>query len=461
VKERILQTLHDLRAYALSRGYQINLFYHEEDSSLMRFANSAISLNTNEHLIRLMIMAYTGKKRASYTLITNLDQVDEMKHGVDMAADMANLSQPLSYQPTLPEFRQSFVDESYYDSGLAEISNAGRLAYFSQAVADLATDGMVYAGIFSSGATTLAQMSTLSDQAQYFITSDAQINTVLSHPRLKWEVRAAQSAQSLSDLDADRIRRDLAFLSSHYHSDTAQQLPLGKYDIVFGSAATAEMLDFMNNYAYNGGMMKRGFSFLSQKDIGAKVLSERISMVDDPTNRETFPRGRDFYGLLRRPFPLFQKGVFQGFTWGQDDADEYGEEATGHTVDHLSLVVGAGDQPVSALEELLTLPRSKDLLYVPYLHYMNVVNPSRGILTGSSRFGAMLLKRDGGVTIPYNVRITLSLLELFGDKVAWLSQSRVAYNLSQSYGARNPQAMVVPQFVCVTDLDISHSNASY
>ena len=29
--------------------------YHEEDSYLMRFANSAISLNTNEHLIRLEI----------------------------------------------------------------------------------------------------------------------------------------------------------------------------------------------------------------------------------------------------------------------------------------------------------------------------------------------------------------------------------------------------------------------
>jgi hypothetical protein len=64
VKERILQTLKELRAYTLEKGYEIAVFYHEEDSYLMRCANSAISLNTNEHLIRLEITAYDGKKRA-------------------------------------------------------------------------------------------------------------------------------------------------------------------------------------------------------------------------------------------------------------------------------------------------------------------------------------------------------------------------------------------------------------
>jgi hypothetical protein len=43
---------------------QAAIFYHEEDSYLMRFANSAISLNTNEHLVRLEITVYEGKKRA-------------------------------------------------------------------------------------------------------------------------------------------------------------------------------------------------------------------------------------------------------------------------------------------------------------------------------------------------------------------------------------------------------------
>jgi predicted Zn-dependent protease len=461
VKERILQTLRDLRAYALNKGYEIDLFYHEENSSLIRFANSAISLNTNEHLIRLAITAYTGKKRASYALITSLDQLDEMKHGMDTAAEMVKHTQSLTYQSSIPEFRASFEDESGYDAALGEIDNEDRLAYFFQAVKGLEMDEIRFSGIFSSGANTIALISTREEHTQYFKTSDAQVVTVLSHNRLKWEVRAAQSAYKKDTLDAELLQRELAFLSAHYQADSPQQLPLGSYDVVFGPAATADLIDFMNYVAFDGGNMKRGFAFLSEKEVGQKVLSARFNLTDDPTGLETFPYRRDFYGIPRQPFPLFQNGIFQGFTWNQEDADEFGETATGHSVDHISLTVGTGDRVVDSLEGLLSQPRDKDVLYIPYLHYMNIVNPSKGIITGSSRFGAMLLKRDGGVTIPYNVRLTLSLLELFGDKIAWLSRASVVYNVSHSYGARNPRAIVVPAFLRVNDLEISHSNASY
>ena len=112
MKDRILQTLSDLRTYALSKGIEAALDYHEEDSSLMRFANSAISLNTHEHLIRLKITAYTGKKRAGYELITDLSKLDEMKQGIDIATEMSKHAQALTYQPTIPAFTQSFADEA-------------------------------------------------------------------------------------------------------------------------------------------------------------------------------------------------------------------------------------------------------------------------------------------------------------------------------------------------------------
>jgi predicted Zn-dependent protease len=208
-------------------------------------------------------------------------------------------------------------------------------------------------------------------------------------------------------------------------------------------------------------MMKRGFSFMKEEQVGKLAFSPRLTLVDDPRRRDTFPFARDLTGRLRQPYPLIQAGVFQGFTWGQDDADEFGAQPTGHTVPHKSLVVSAGDFPASTLEELVAARREKDLLYIPYLHYMNIVNPSKGIVTGSSRFGALLLKADGSVAIPYNVRLTHSLLDIFGEKVAWFSQATLPYNTSSSYGARNPTAIIVPAFMRVNDLAISHSNASY
>ncbi len=461
MKERILNILSDLRRYALNKGYEVSLFYHEEDSYLMRFANSAISLNTNEHLIRLDITAYAGARRASFELITNLDQVDEMKSGIDTAAEMAQHAQPLSYQPTIPTFSQSFADESCYDPGLAQLSNPERLAYLNEAVAGLETEDVKLSGIFSCGENVIAQVTTRSEHRQYFQTSDAQISAVLAHGKLKWEVQSEQSAQQKRDLDPGCVQRDLAYLLERYQNETPVQLPLGSYTIVFGPAATAEMLNIMNWIGFSGGSMKRGYSFLNESSVGQRVFSEQFSLIDDPSRRETYPFRFDLAGIQRKPFPIFQKGVFQGFTWFQDDADEFGAAPTGHNVMHKSLALAGGSRKVSTLEELVRQPRTTDLLYIPFLHYMNLVNPSKGVFTASSRFGALLLKQDGSVMVPYNVRVTQSLLDVFGDKVAWMSDSVTAYNLSNSYGARNPIAALVPTFVCVDGLEISHSNSSY
>jgi predicted Zn-dependent protease len=461
VKEKIINTLRDLRAYALQKGYEISLGYHEEDSYLMRFANSAISLNTNEHLIRLEVTAYDGRKRASYELITDLGKLEEMKKAIDSAAELVVHAQALNYQPSIPTLGETFIDESGFDAALATISNEDRLNYFNKACAGLETEDLKLSGIFSNGATTFAQINTRSEHVQYFKVSDAQVTLVLAHATLKWEVTAEQSAWRKSDLNPEVVQKELAFLVERYQKDEPQQLPLGKYDIVFGSAAVADMVNFMNYIGFSGGLMKRGYSFLSEEQVGKRVFSDKVTLDDDANCMDTFPLKQDSMGKARGLFPLFTKGVFQGYTWSQDDADEFATESTCHTVPHKSLVITGGDMDVSTLEGLVKMPHENDILYIPFLHYMNIVNPSKGVITASSRFGALLLKKDGKVVVPYNVRITQSLLDVFGEKVAWLSKETVAYNTSQSYGPRNPTAIVVPVFMCVKDLEISHSNSSY
>lgn len=462
MKEKIIQALRDLRAYALTKtGYDVDIFYQEEESALMRFANSAISLNTNEHLIRLEISASQGKKRASCELITNLGKIEEIKQSIDQAVAMVEHAMPLTYQPAEIVFKETFIDESGLDPALASISNDEKLGFFNSAVAGLEGGEIKLSGIFSSGTNIVAQINTHSEHVQYFATSDAQVNIVLAHGTLKWEITAEQSAQRKSDLNADRLRRDLQFLLERYQNDPAMQIPVGRYDIVFGAAAIADLLYYMNWVAFSGGALKRGYSCIAEDKVGQKVLSEKVTLTDDADCRDTFPFKRDLTGMARGKFPLFENGVFKGFTWSQDDADEFSQQPTGHTVMHKSLVLRGGDGAIATLEELVKAPRERDILYIPFLHYMNFVNPSKGLVTASSRFGALLLKKDGAVVVPYNVRVTQSLLDIFGDKVEWLSKETTPYNVSVSYGARNPTAIVVPNFMLVKDLEISHSNQSY
>lgn len=461
MEEKIKYTLNELRTYALSKNVEAAFFYHEEDSYLMRFANSAISLNTNEHLVRLEITVHDGRKRASYEMITDLNQLEEMKKGLDIAAEMVKHAQPLNYQPSMAQLSETFEDACSFDENLANISNEERLAYFNQAVEGLESEDIKLSGVFSSGTNITAQMNTRSEHYQYFKSSDAQITIVLSHLQLKWEVIAEQSAHQKSDLKPAKLHRELSYLLERYQSDEAQQLPLGKYNVVFGPAATAEMLSFMNWIVFSGGSMKRGYSYLSENQVGKKIFNEKFTLVDDPNCLDTFPFKQDFMGIKRDPFVIFDKGVFKSFTWYQDDADEFGAKPTGHHVMHKSLVLQTGDKPVSTLDELVKMPHDTDILYIPYIHYMNIVNPSKALVTGSSRFGALLIKKDGSTVVPYNIRLTQSLQDVFGENLVWMSAEQTAYNTSSSYGARNPVAIVVPTFLRVNNLEISHSNSSY
>ena len=44
MKSKVIELLKTLRDYAISKGIRLAIEYHQEDSYLMRFANSAISL---------------------------------------------------------------------------------------------------------------------------------------------------------------------------------------------------------------------------------------------------------------------------------------------------------------------------------------------------------------------------------------------------------------------------------
>jgi hypothetical protein len=44
---------------------------------------------------------------------------------------------------------------------------------------------------------------------------------------------------------------------------------------------------------------------------------------------------------------------------------------------------------------------------------------------------------------------------------AVVEQGEVAYNVSSSYGRRNPTALKVPRFICVKEIEISHFQPIY
>lgn len=459
--KKVISLLNKVRDYGLKKKINLVVSYHEEDSYLMRFANSAISLNTNEHLIRLQLLVMDGRKKATYDMIVDPKMTKEVLKGVDKAAEMVKHAEPLNYDPSFPAYQETVVDERSYDPRLARLTNKERLAYFNKVAAGLETDDLKLAGIFMDGITTNAQISTATEHFQYFRSTDAKVTAVISSESSKWEVIAEQSAQKKSDLKPLPLNKELKLLVKYYSKSKAAQLPLGKYKVVFGPAATAEIAEIMGGWACQGEAMKRGYSFLKEGDQGKQILSPKFTMTDDPNQVELYAHSYDMVGFKRQPFKLFESGKFNDFTWDQDSADEFGQQSTGNTVAHNSFVIDGGNVSCDSLAELVKMKRDEDVLYIPYIHYINIVNPNQGLFTGSSRFGALYLKKNGRVIVPFNVRVTQSVTDIFGEGVEWLSREQVAYNTSNTYDARNPSALLVPHFICVKDIEISHSNSSY
>src|SRR5688572_9422061 len=84
-----------------------------------------------------------------------------------------------------------------------------------------------------------------------------------------------------------------------------------------------------------------------------------------------------------------------------------------------------------------------DGIYVNRLHYLSVVDPRGGVLTGMTRDGTFRI-RDGKVAEPLvNLRFTVSVPEVLAD-VPGLTGEQTLVNLNELYDERYPQGALVP-----------------
>ncbi len=459
-KDRIKELLHDLITYARSQNITAEFWLHAEHSALVRLANSAISLNTFEDLFELSVTACRGNARGTCTLMLAPSQRARMREAVHTAATIAQHATPTTYQRTLTPFTALPDDDGGFDAALWQLAPQAKLDYIQAAVQGLESPDVILSGMLSSGALWEAAANTLSDTVVFHALTDANVSLVLSHAQQRWEVQATQSAARAAELNPRAVHEELALVLQQYAHAQPLQLPLGQYDVVFGRDALAQLLRMCTWLGFSGGACKRKQTFLKEEHLGTQVFAEQVSISDDPTQRAAFPYAFDVNGLRRTPFPLVTRGVFNAFMWDRDSADEFGQKETGHSVPSTSLVLAPGASPVNSLAALLAMPRERDTLYLPHLHYMNVVNDTEGIVTCCSRFGALLLRADGSIGVPFNVRMTEKLGNIFG-RAAWLSSACSAANISSTYGTRTPAAVVLPNFTCVNDVAITHANPSF
>ena len=206
----------------------------------------------------------------------------------------------------------------------------------------------------------------------------------------------------------------------------------GAYPVVLRGPAVGLLLQFLGNLGFAANGEVEGWSCFRQRR-GKRVAPKSVTVVDDPRSRDTLPRAIDYEGTWTRATPLIAEGIVRPVVTDLITSGRLARPLTGHALppeapwgDYgpipTNMILGAGD----ASEDELVRETRRGLL-VTRFHYVRVVDPGRGIITGMTRDGTYSIE-NGEVARPVrNLRFTESLLTAL-DGVRLLGKERRIYS---------------------------------
>jgi PmbA protein len=409
-----------------------------ERSGLARFAGSEVHQPTLiDNVVVTLRVVRDGRAGVATTNRTEADGLAQLARRAADAADSA---------PADPDFPglappAELPPVAGYDEATAQLGPDEQARRASAAIE--AADIPVY-GFFTSGESELAVVSSTGVSAHQRMTDAMALVIAADDGRSGY---AEQTAWRVEDTDPAAVAREAADKAER--TQGAAEVEPGHYRAVLEPCAFAELLE---NFAFDSfgalGLLE-GRSFLAGR-LGEQVFDPKVSIADDALDERGLPKAFDFEGTPKRRVELISAGEARGVVWDRTTAARAGEGATstGHApptalrdygpLPNALSVAGGKAESVEELVELVG-----DGIYVTRLHYLSVVHPRDGVITGMTRDGTFRI-RDGQIAEPLvNLRFTVAVPELLADVPA-LTRSVSLVNANDFYGERYPRGTLVP-----------------
>jgi PmbA protein len=256
---------------------------------------------------------------------------------------------------------------------------------------------------------------------------------------------AEQTSWRVSEIDPAEAGR--AAVAKAERTRGAIELEPGSYRAVLEPYAFAELLLYFAYDAFGALGLLEERSYAAGR-IGEKVFDERFSLADDGLDSRGLPKAFDFEGSPKTRVELVENGVLRDVVWDRATGKRAGRETTGHGPPSslrrwgplpFNLSVAPGE--AESTEELAELVG--DGIYVSRLHYLSIVNPRDGVITGMTRDGTFRI-RGGRIADPLvNLRFTVSMPELLAE-LPGLTREAVLVNEASYYDERYPNGALVP-----------------
>ncbi len=417
------------RALARAGGRDAEAVVSAERSGFARYAASQVHQPTLiENVTVQLRLVDDGRAGVASTNRTDDDGLADLARRA--AEVLASATTDPELPPLTPPAELPQIDG--YDEETAELGSEEQARLAAAAIA-AAGDFQLY-GYFTSGVCEQAIASTTGLRAAQQ-TTDATCLALAADEGASGY--AIGTSWRIGSMDPAALAEEAAAKAARTRG--ASETEPARFRAVLEPYAIAELLYYFSFDSLNGLGLLEERSFFAGR-IGEQAFDPKVTLADEPLEPAGLPRAFDFEGTPKRPLTLVDAGVPREVAWDRATAARAGRESTGHALPAAERAFGAiptalflapGD--AGSVDELAELVG--DGIYVTRLHYLGVVSPREGVITGMTRDGTFRI-RDGKVAEPLvNLRFTVSVPELLAD-VPGLTRDTKLVNLSDFYDDR-------------------------
>jgi predicted Zn-dependent protease len=407
-----------------------------EDSSLTRFAGSAVHQHVAERNQTVILRVVLGKRVAVVT--TNIFLASSLKKSLRRAISLAKVQQPNDDFISLPG-PKPIPEIETLSKNMSRLTPIRKVKMIKNLLRRVKEKGCHASGAFSNGEVELAVVNSLGVQA-YQKFSDVFLHLIAENE--KSSGYASFVAREPDRLDVDSMAREAIGKTS---KEEPIQIEPGEYEVILEPYAVSEFLSFLGYLGFHALAVQEGRSFLCNK-FGEKLVDEKITIYDDGLDPEGLQVPFDFEGIPKKKVIFFEKGVVKEVTYDSFTGGREGKDSTGHG---LIAPNTSGPIPInlfmeggkSSLEEMIRSVRRG--IYVTRFHYTNVVEPMRAVITGMTRDGTFLIE-GGEIKRPIkNLRFTESILKAL-SQVTSISRDRRVCSEGTVYSRRFVTGTIAP-----------------
>jgi PmbA protein len=424
-------------------GSEADAVVQVERSGLARFARSEVHQPTLiENVVLTLRVVHDERFGAATT-----NKVDEAGRAelARRARAAAESAPPDEMFPGLAPPAE-VPDVEGYDEETAQLSPDDQ-ARLAAAAIDAAADVSAY-GLFTSAVTELAVASTTGVSASQRMTDATVLVVAADEERSGYAERTSWRA---SDLHPAAVAE--AAVETAKRTAATTEIEPGEYAAVLEPYAFGELLGSFAHDSFGALGLLEERSYLTGR-LGEQIFDERISIADDSLDRRGLPKAFDFEGTPKQRVQLVEEGVARGVVWDRETAVRAGNGArsTGHsppfdafTSDPVPYALSVAPGDAGSVAELADLVG--DGIYITRLHYLGVVHPREGVITGMTRDGTFRI-RGGKIAEPLvNLRFTVSVPQLL-RRLYGLTQDVELVSSQEFYGARYPKGVLCPALAC-------------